>query len=76
LNINTVDNTYTIGKWNENMLEGLALLSADNKEKLIIFSKNKIKKLIDDLQEIEKIKISQDFKNLEEFYQRVTLNIK
>lgn len=61
------------------MLEGLAIISTDNlknsklEQKFVIFSKNKIRKVLENLKEVEHIKNTNDFKNLEDFYQRVIL---
>ena len=59
------------------MLEGLAIISSSDKnktEKIVLMSKNKIRKIIENPIEIYQIKSSFEFKNLDDFYQNIVSN--
>ncbi len=61
-------NSYLIGKWNEDTMEGLNILINQNKEeRLFIFEKKKCNIPITDLNLIKKIKNDIQYINLKMF---------
>jgi hypothetical protein len=66
-------NTMIIGCWIENSLEGFAIYSSGEKgEQLWKMKKNKISRIIEDDNEVENIKKTQEYKKLENFYNMMT----
>ena len=65
-------NLVVIGEWTDNNLQGLTINIKDNdsanKERLLIIDENKNKKEIKDEAIIIKIKESEEYINLREFY--------
>ena len=65
-------NLVVIGEWTDNNLQGLTINIKDNdsanKERLLIIDENKNKKEIKDEAIIIKIKESEEYINLKEFY--------
>ena len=68
------NDSFTIGNWADNSMEGIVIFHSTSKgEQIMNMSKNKVKKLYQQKEDIEKIKNSEEFKNLEEFYNNIIL---
>jgi hypothetical protein len=65
-----------IGKWNQNIIEGLAIyFSPETGEQLWNMRKNKLKNIYTNEEEIAKFKLTEEYLTLEEFYKLIN-NIK
>jgi hypothetical protein len=70
INYYLLNETFMVGKWVENNIEGLVIFSTGEKggEQIWKMHKNKVKKVFTELKEIEEAKASEDYKNLTDFY--------
>jgi hypothetical protein len=59
------NNTYLIGRWVEDIMDGLAIcLGANKNEELVVFRKHREKKMITDKEQVEEIKKSEEYQRL------------
>ena len=66
------NDSYLIGRWIEDVMQGLAIFyETDKTEELIIFKKNREKRVVKGIIEIEDLKKSSEYQNLLVFLEEI-----
>jgi hypothetical protein len=75
LNAEKPEESFMLGTWVENEMQGVFLYFQNNVEQIWKLNKNKVKKIISDLEEIKEIKKTEEYLNLMNFYKKMIIKL-